>query len=119
MKCQNIFVVDENIVKLGDFGIAGHLENDEDLLKTRTGSAGFMAPEVTFNIGYNYKADIFSLGCTAVQMAEGKPNDALQREGWSKDFLDFVRKCCTVEADDRPSLQELINVIHVFSLFDH
>ena len=29
-------------------------ENDEDMLKTRTGSAGFMAPEVIFNTGYNY-----------------------------------------------------------------
>lgn len=99
-------------MKLGDFGVAGYLDNEHPSLKTKTGTYGFMAPEVNLGQAYNCKADIYSLGCTAVQMAEGTPGDSLRRNHWSLDFVSFVRLCCTPDQKNRPNIKELKNVLN-------
>ena len=75
IKGGNILISDDGIVKLADFGSAKRLAHQQsDMMESLTmrGTPYFMAPEV-FEEYYNGKADIWSVGCVAFQMATGVP----------------------------------------------
>ncbi|KAL4392609.1 hypothetical protein AHAS_Ahas03G0362200 [Arachis hypogaea] len=109
IKCANILVDVSGSVKLADFGLAKATEN----VKSSKGSPYWMAPEVV-NLknddGYGLAADIWSLGCTVLEMLIGKrPYSDLEGvqalfrigrgepppipETLSKDARDFILEC--------------------------
>jgi serine/threonine kinase 3 len=92
-----------------------------------------MAPEMLKKSRYNHKADIWSLGITAIELADGLPPFAdksplaaimliprsdpptLQEPPkWSPELNDFIAKCCTKEFRYRPSAIDLLK--HPFIL---
>jgi serine/threonine protein kinase len=107
----NILLGAAGAVKLCDFGVAGQLSDSLTRKNTFLGTPAWMAPEVITHAGYDMRADIWSLGITALEMAAGVPPyatlhpmrvlyliargppPALEGDGWSSAFRDFVSRC--------------------------
>lgn len=68
LKTSNIFLTTENVIKLGDFGIAKTLDSTLDQAKTVVGTPYYMSPEVCENKPYSYSSDVWSLGCVLYEM---------------------------------------------------
>jgi serine/threonine-protein kinase OSR1/STK39 len=72
VKCSNILLNLEGQVFLGDFGICAIIK-EGPRAQTFAGTPCWMAPEVlTAETGYDYKADIWSVGICALELAEGR-----------------------------------------------
>ncbi|NXQ23636.1 NEK4 kinase, partial [Alaudala cheleensis] len=69
LKTQNIFLTRTNIIKVGDLGIARVLESQYDMASTLIGTPYYMSPELFSNKPYNYKSDVWALGCCVYEMA--------------------------------------------------
>lgn len=126
IKCANILVHASGSVKLADFGLAKATKLND--VKSCKGTAFWMAPEVVRgkNKGYGLPADIWSLGCTVLEMLTGQipysnlePMQALFRIGkgepplipdsLSRDAKDFIMQCLQVNPDDRFTAAQLLN----------
>lgn len=68
IKSQNIFLTSTNLVKLGDFGISKILESTSDFAKTSLGTPYYLSPEICAGSKYNYKSDIWMLGCVLYEL---------------------------------------------------
>jgi serine/threonine-protein kinase OSR1/STK39 len=72
IKAANILLNTDGSIKLGDFGVSAIFKSFER--KTSfVGSAYWMAPEIIKHQSYDIKVDIWSIGITAIEMADGKP----------------------------------------------
>lgn len=76
IKAANILVDDRGTIKLADFGSSKRIKpmgTMSDQNHSLRGTPYFMAPEVIMQTGHGYKADIWSVGCTILQMVTGQP----------------------------------------------
>ena len=71
LKPENILLDDYGHVRISDLGLAVELKDNEPI-KGRVGTVGYMAPEIVKNERYSYGVDWWSLGCLIYEMIEGK-----------------------------------------------
>jgi hypothetical protein len=107
-------------VKLADFGVSAELSNTLNKRKTVVGSPYWMAPEVIRESHYDGRADVWSLGITTIEMAEGAPPHSnfhplraifviptkpaptlADPDNWSPEMFDFIRCCCQKDPSQR------------------
>ncbi|XP_050282604.1 uncharacterized protein LOC126723302 isoform X6 [Quercus robur] len=127
IKCSNILVDASGSVKLADFGSLAKVTKLNDI-KSCIGTPFWMAPEVVNlkNRPYGLAADIWSLGCTVLEMLTrqhpysplegvqalftiGKGKPPLVPDSLSRDARDFILKCLQVNPNDRPTATQLLD----------
>ena len=72
LKTQNVFITKENRVKIGDFGISKILENTIQLAGTSLGTPYYLSPEICKGQKYDYKSDMWMLGCILYELCTHK-----------------------------------------------
>ncbi|XP_054863196.1 TRAF2 and NCK interacting kinase b isoform X8 [Amphiprion ocellaris] len=131
IKGQNVLLTENAEVKLVDFGVSAQLDRTVGRRNTFIGTPYWMAPEVIAcdenpDATYDFKSDLWSLGITAIEMAEGAPplcdmhpmralfliprNPAprLKSKKWSKKFQSFIESCLVKSHSQRPSTEQLL-----------
>jgi len=126
LKSANILVNETGVCRLADFGVSAKQQSESNT--TVTGTPLWMAPEILQSQPYNTSCDIWSLGITAIELAEGKPPysednlygaidkivknppPALQDPSkFSPQFVSFITTCLKKEPTQRPTSEELLN----------
>ncbi|XP_023609658.1 TRAF2 and NCK-interacting protein kinase isoform X7 [Myotis lucifugus] len=131
IKGQNVLLTENAEVKLVDFGVSAQLDRTVGRRNTFIGTPYWMAPEVIAcdenpDATYDFKSDLWSLGITAIEMAEGAPplcdmhpmralfliprNPAprLKSKKWSKKFQSFIESCLVKNHSQRPATEQLM-----------
>ena len=73
IKSANILLSREGAAKLADFNVSKVVNRADGLLRTQTGTPYYASPEVWQDKPYNFKSDIWSLGCVLYEMATHRP----------------------------------------------
>uniref|UniRef100_A0A8C7GNZ0 non-specific serine/threonine protein kinase n=1 Tax=Oncorhynchus kisutch TaxID=8019 RepID=A0A8C7GNZ0_ONCKI len=130
IKGQNVLLTENAEVKLVDFGVSAQLDRTVGRRNTFIGTPYWMAPEVIAcdenpDSTYDYRSDIWSLGITAIETAEGAPRKystipgllkvpltpavpSLSTKQMSKKFIDFIEGCLVKTYTSRPSTEQLL-----------
>ncbi|XP_059507166.1 TRAF2 and NCK-interacting protein kinase isoform X7 [Stegostoma tigrinum] len=131
IKGQNVLLTENAEVKLVDFGVSAQLDRTVGRRNTFIGTPYWMAPEVIAcdenpDATYDFKSDLWSLGITAMEMAEGapplcdmhpmralfliprNPPPRLKSKKWSKKFVSFIEGCLVKNHGQRPATDQLL-----------
>uniref|UniRef100_A0A8I3WVS6 non-specific serine/threonine protein kinase n=1 Tax=Callithrix jacchus TaxID=9483 RepID=A0A8I3WVS6_CALJA len=135
LKAGNILFTLDGDIKLADFGVSAKNTRTIQRRDSFIGTPYWMAPEVVMcetskDRPYDYKADVWSLGITLIEMAEiepphhelnpmrvllkiakSEPPTLAQPSRWSSNFKDFLKKCLEKNVDARWTTSQLLQPI--------
>lgn len=133
IKCANVYITEDGDIQLGDFGIVGVIDHDNEKRKTVVGTPHWMPREIIERLGeqeieegYGYEVDVWSFGCTVFEMATGSPPYAtkgiqflpellgespprLEDGDYSPELRDFVAFCLNPDKKARPNASAILN----------
>ncbi|XP_029309900.1 serine/threonine-protein kinase 10-like isoform X1 [Cottoperca gobio] len=142
LKAGNILLTLDGDVKLADFGVSAKNTKTLQRRDSFIGTPYWMAPEVVMcetskDRPYDYKADIWSLGVTLIELAQVEPPNhemnpmrvllkiakadpptLMQPSRWSPDFSDFLKRCLDKHVDNRWNPTQLLQHPFVSSVKD-
>ena len=99
LKAANILTTKTGNVKLSDFGVSLNLRVMEREMKDVAGTPNWMAPEVIELKGASPKSDIWSLGCTVIELLTGRPPYADLGNGMAGETKTSISPKCHTGAD--------------------
>ncbi|KAM6911925.1 serine/threonine-protein kinase 10 isoform 2-T2 [Lycodopsis pacificus] len=131
LKAGNILLMLDGDIKLADFGVSAKNTKTLQRRDSFIGTPYWMAPEVVMcetmkDAPYDYKADVWSLGITLIELAQiepphhelnpmrvllkiakAEPPTLEQPHKWSQDFKDFLKKALDKNPETRPTVAQL------------
>ncbi|XP_040891734.1 STE20-like kinase b [Toxotes jaculatrix] len=143
LKAGNILLTLDGDVKLADFGVSAKNTKTLQRRDSFIGTPYWMAPEVVMcetskDRPYDYKADIWSLGVTLIELAQIEPPNhemnpmrvllkiaksdpptLMQPSRWSPEFSDFLKRCLDKNVDNRWNATQLLQHSFVSSVTDN
>ena len=127
IKSDNVLINSKGEIKLADFGFAVGLTQEENRRKSVVGTPFWMAPELIRGMAYDGSVDIWSLGITALEMADGEPPyyrepplralllihtspspTVRNPSKWSPLFIDFLKHCLDLEPLKRGTAEDML-----------
>ncbi|XP_061595403.1 serine/threonine-protein kinase 10 [Cololabis saira] len=132
LKAGNILLMLDGVIKLADFGVSAKNTKTLQRRDSFIGTPYWMAPEVVMcetmkDAPYDYKADIWSLGITLIELAQiepphhelnpmrvllkiakADPPSLEDPRKWSKDFKEFLKKTLDKNPETRPTAAQLL-----------
>uniref|UniRef100_A0A3B3WTA6 non-specific serine/threonine protein kinase n=1 Tax=Poecilia mexicana TaxID=48701 RepID=A0A3B3WTA6_9TELE len=142
LKAGNILLTLDGDVKLADFGVSAKNTKTLQRRDSFIGTPYWMAPEVVMcetskDRPYDYKADIWSLGVTLIELAQVEPPNhemnpmrvllkiaksdpptLMQPSRWSPEFSDFLKRCLDKNLDSRWTAAQLLQHSFVSTVTD-
>jgi serine/threonine protein kinase len=131
VKAGNILLTEAGNVKLADFGVAAQISGTLAKRSTVIGSPMWMSPEMIVDGSYDFKTDIWSLGITAIELAQFNPphhnvSPPLRvlflipqlppptlepAKLWSDAFVHFISRCLRKDPRERPDAAECLRFV--------
>ena len=123
IKCANLFLTKSGEIKLGDLNVSKVAK--KGLLRTQTGTPYYCSPEVWKDQPYDFKSDIWSLGCVLYEMITFLPPfrastmkglytkviagkyDSIS-SNYSKDLSDMLKTCLIVQPHNRANCDQIL-----------
>ena len=123
LKCANIFLMKNGLLKLGDLNVSKF--SKIGMANTQTGTPYYCSPEIWKGNSYDYKSDIWSLGCIIYEICSLRPpfrgtslkglmNNVLNGNyppipsNYSKELSLLISKMLVIEPNKRASANELL-----------
>ncbi|CAG9334940.1 unnamed protein product [Blepharisma stoltei] len=127
IKGQNIFLMSNGMIKLGDFGIAKVLSHTIDKARTQVGTPYYLSPEIIQNKPYSFKSDIWSLGVLLYELCALRPpfdgnsihqlslnivkgNYSPIANQYSRDLKNLIGQMLSIDPGRRPSLAQILRM---------
>lgn len=121
LKPANIFLADNDVVKIGDFGLARELQPG-DMAASVVGTVPYMSPEIASGRAHNSKTDIYSLGCCLYELMtlhsyinvhdwitrRKRTYGKMPGSGYSAALVSLVTQMLSEQPDRRPSASEIL-----------
>uniref|UniRef100_A0A6I8NYX2 Serine/threonine-protein kinase Nek9 n=1 Tax=Ornithorhynchus anatinus TaxID=9258 RepID=A0A6I8NYX2_ORNAN len=128
IKTLNIFLTKANLIKLGDYGLAKKLNSEYSMAETLVGTPYYMSPELCQGVKYNFKSDIWAVGCVifelltlkrtfdatnplnlCVKIVQGIRAMEVDSSLYSLELIQMVHTCLDQDPEKRPTADELLN----------
>ncbi|XP_051879694.1 serine/threonine-protein kinase Nek9 isoform X3 [Pristis pectinata] len=128
IKTLNIFLTKSDLIKLGDYGLAKQLNSPQSMAETCVGTPYYMSPELCQGERYNFKSDIWALGCVlcelltltrtfdatnplnlCVKIVKGTRTMEVDPSVYSEDARSIVLECLDKDPEKRPTAEEILS----------
>ncbi|XP_037551032.1 serine/threonine-protein kinase Nek9 [Nematolebias whitei] len=128
IKTMNIFLTKTNLIKLGDYGLAKKLGSEFSMAETCVGTPYYMSPELCQGDKYNFKSDIWAMGCVlfemlalkrafdatnrlnlCVKIVQGNWTMEVNSDVYSSGLIKLVYDCLNQDPAERPTAEEILD----------
>ncbi|XP_029973155.1 serine/threonine-protein kinase Nek9 [Salarias fasciatus] len=129
IKTLNIFLTKTDLIKLGDYGLAKKLDSEFSMAETCVGTPYYMSPELCQGAKYNFKSDIWAMGCVlsevltltrtfdatnplnlCVKIVQGNWTMEVNADVYSSALIKLVYECLDQDPAKRPTADHILEL---------